>query len=88
MKIIKRFGELNVKMYRFEDCRILSLNKLKPIFKTKIGEFNDFTNIIFLGQGDVVKDLQKARLECENLKRQMLQQEINFNIQKTEALTR
>ena len=66
----------------------MSLNKLKPIFKTKIGEFNDFTNIIFLGQGDVVKDLQKARLECENLKRQMLQQEINFNIQKTEALTR
>ena len=52
------------------------------------GEFHDFTNNILLGQGDVVKDLQKARLECENLKRQMLQQEINFNIQKTEALTR
>ena len=37
---------------------------------------------------DVMKELQKARMDCENLKRQMLQQEINFNIQKTEALTR
>ena len=51
------------------------------------GKSRDHTNDI-LYQADVVKDLQKARLECENLKRQMLQQEINFNIQKTEALTR
>ena len=39
-------------------------------------------------QVEAGKDLQKAKLECENLKRQLLQQEINFNIQKTEALTR
>ena len=67
---------------------VLSLNNLNHSFRPRIGECSDVTDIILLGQGDVVKDLQKARLECENLKRQMLQQEINFNIQKTEALTR
>ena len=34
------------------------------------------------------KELQKTRLEIENIRRQMLQQEIHFNIQQTEALTR
>lgn len=46
------------------------------------------TDLILFPQVEATKDVQKARLECENLKRQMLQQEINFNIQKTEALTR
>jgi hypothetical protein len=32
--------------------------------------------------------LGKARLEIDNVKRQMLQQEIAFNIQQTDALTR
>ncbi|XP_055704309.1 liprin-alpha-1 isoform X2 [Phlebotomus papatasi] len=37
---------------------------------------------------DIVKELSKTRLEIENFKRQLLQQEIAFNIQQTEALTR
>ena len=37
---------------------------------------------------DMQKELQKTRLEIENVRRQMLQQEIHFNIQQTEALTR
>lgn len=37
---------------------------------------------------EVVKELSKTRLEIENFKRQLLQQEIAFNIQQTEALTR
>lgn len=37
---------------------------------------------------DIVKELGKARLEIDNIKRQMLQQEIAFNIQQTDALTR
>ncbi|XP_039306797.1 liprin-alpha-1-like isoform X11 [Solenopsis invicta] len=37
---------------------------------------------------DIVKELSKARLEIDNIKRQMLQQEIAFNIQQTDALTR
>jgi hypothetical protein len=41
-----------------------------------------------LFQGDIVKELGKARLEIDNVKRQMLQQEIAFNIQQTDALTR
>lgn len=37
---------------------------------------------------DILKELSKTRLEIENYKRQLLQQEIAFNIQQTEALTR
>ncbi|XP_076292703.1 PTPRF interacting protein alpha isoform X15 [Lasioglossum baleicum] len=37
---------------------------------------------------EIVKELGKARLEIDNVKRQMLQQEIAFNIQQTDALTR
>ncbi|CRK93020.1 CLUMA_CG006502, isoform A [Clunio marinus] len=39
-------------------------------------------------KGEIIKELSKARLETENYKRQLLQQEIAFNIQQTEALTR
>lgn len=39
-------------------------------------------------KGEIVKELSKTRLETENFKRQLLQQEITFNIQQTEALTR
>ena len=41
-----------------------------------------------LFQSDLLKELQKAKLETENIRRQMLQQEIHHNIQQTEALTR
>lgn len=37
---------------------------------------------------DIMKELGKARLEIDSVKRQMLQQEIAFNIQQTDALTR
>ncbi|XP_015434198.1 PREDICTED: liprin-alpha-1 isoform X1 [Dufourea novaeangliae] len=37
---------------------------------------------------EIVKELGKARLEIDSVKRQMLQQEIAFNIQQTDALTR
>lgn len=39
-------------------------------------------------KGEIIKEMSKARLEMENYKRQILQQEIAFNIQQTEALTR
>uniref|UniRef100_A0A1L8DAY5 Putative lar-interacting protein n=1 Tax=Nyssomyia neivai TaxID=330878 RepID=A0A1L8DAY5_9DIPT len=39
-------------------------------------------------KSDILKELSKTRLEIENFKRQLLQQEIAFNIQQTEALTR
>ena len=39
-------------------------------------------------QADLQKQVQKTHLEVENIRRQMLQQEIHFNIQQTEALTR
>ncbi|XP_058815513.1 liprin-alpha-2-like [Topomyia yanbarensis] len=39
-------------------------------------------------KSEIIKELSKSRLEMENFKRQLLQQEIAFNIQQTEALTR
>lgn len=39
-------------------------------------------------QTELLKELGKARMEIDNIKRQMLQQEIAFNIQQTDALTR
>ena len=35
-----------------------------------------------------MKELSKSRIETDSIKRQMLQQEIAFNIQQTDALTR
>ncbi|XP_055853436.1 liprin-alpha-1 isoform X7 [Episyrphus balteatus] len=39
-------------------------------------------------KSEIMKELSKTRLEIENFKRQLLQQEIAYNIQQTEALTR
>lgn len=39
-------------------------------------------------KSEIMKELGKTRLEIDNVKRQMLQQEIAFNIQQTDALTR
>lgn len=39
-------------------------------------------------KNEVAKELAKTRLEIENYKRQLLQQEIAYNIEQTEALTR
>lgn len=39
-------------------------------------------------KSDILKEMSKNRLEMDNFKRQLLQQEIAFNIQQTEALTR
>lgn len=39
-------------------------------------------------KAEIMKELAKSRLEIDNVKRQMLQQEISYNIQQTDALTR
>lgn len=39
-------------------------------------------------KAEIMKELAKSRLEIDNVKRQMLQQEIAYNIQQTDALTR
>ncbi|XP_068910869.1 liprin-alpha-1 isoform X3 [Tenebrio molitor] len=39
-------------------------------------------------KSEIMKELSKSRLEIDNVKRQMLQQEIAYNIQQTDALTR
>ncbi|KAK7605510.1 hypothetical protein V9T40_007368 [Parthenolecanium corni] len=39
-------------------------------------------------KNELIKELSKSRIEVDSIKRQMLQQEIAFNIQQTDALTR
>lgn len=39
-------------------------------------------------KADITKELAKCRLEIDGVRRQLLQQEIAFNIQQTDALTR
>lgn len=39
-------------------------------------------------KSEILKEMSKSKLEMDNFKRQLLQQEIAFNIQQTEALTR
>lgn len=47
-----------------------------------------FLCIFYLLQSEILKELSRRQLEAEQLKQQMLQQEIAFNIKQTEALTR
>jgi len=70
---------LKERMHALEEKNNLS-NELQGT-KKKVEELGHL-------KGECTKELQKSRLETENLKRQLLQQEISFNIQKTEALTR
>ena len=45
--------------------------------------------IIFIDyKAEIMKELSKSRLEMENVRRQLLQQEIALNIQQTDELTR
>merc|ERR550534_1213866 len=53
--------------------RMLALEE-KNNLSNELGSTKKKLEEIGSQKGDVVKDLQKARLECENLKRQMLQQ--------------
>ena len=39
-------------------------------------------------QNEILKELARRQVEAEQLKQQILQQEIAFNIKQTEALTR
>ncbi|XP_046670709.1 liprin-alpha-1 isoform X8 [Homalodisca vitripennis] len=70
---------LKERMHALEEKNALSqeLEKTRKVMEDIQGE-----------KGDIVKELSKARLEIDNVKRQMLQQEIAFNIQQTDALTR
>lgn len=47
-----------------------------------------FFYILYLLQNEILKELARRQLEAEQLKQQILQQEIAFNIKQTEALTR
>uniref|UniRef100_A0A1B6E9A2 SAM domain-containing protein n=1 Tax=Clastoptera arizonana TaxID=38151 RepID=A0A1B6E9A2_9HEMI len=70
---------LKERMHALEEKNALTqeLERTKKVMEDLQGE-----------KGDIVKELNKARLEIDNVKRQMLQQEIAFNIQQTDALTR
>lgn len=76
----KKLEDANQQKARIEERLVAALTELKQIKRY---------NVLSLHlKVEVMKELQKARLEVENVRRQMLQQEISFNIQQTEALTR
>lgn len=60
----------------------------KNILQQELEKARKLAEELHHDKGDIVKELSKTRLETENFKRQLLQQEIAFNIQQTEALTR
>ena len=67
--------------------------KMEDSTSQKVTTHNSTASLAVIGklpsfQSDLLKELQKAKLETENIRRQMLQQEIHHNIQQTEALTR
>nr|CAD7405031.1 unnamed protein product [Timema cristinae] len=70
---------LKERMHALEEKNALTqeLEKIRKVAEDLQGE-----------KTDIVKELGKARMEIDNVKRQMLQQEIAFNIQQTDALTR
>jgi len=70
---------LKERMHSLEEKNHLS-NELERC-KKKVEEATE-------SKADLQKETQKLRLEIENVRRQLLQQEISFNIQQTEALTR
>ncbi|XP_057322985.1 liprin-alpha-1 isoform X12 [Microplitis mediator] len=70
---------LKERMHALEEKNALTQNLEKM---RKIAE--DLQN----EKDELIKELTKARLEIDSVKRQMLQQEIAFNIQQTDALTR
>lgn len=72
-------GHLKERMHALEEKNHLTneLDKTKKVLEDLQDE-----------KQDVIKELGKSRLEIDNVKRQLLQQEIAFNIQQTDALTR
>lgn len=60
----------------------------KNILQQELEKARKMAEELHHDKGEIVKELSKTRLETENFKRQLLQQEIAFNIQQTEALTR
>lgn len=60
----------------------------KNILQQELEKARKLAEELHHDKGEIVKELSKTRLETENFKRQLLQQEIAFNIQQTEALTR
>lgn len=82
--------EKNMLTQELEKCRKLveELQTEKVYFSIFISLQQIFMYISIFFQTELLKELGKARMEIDNIKRQMLQQEIAFNIQQTDALTR
>ncbi|XP_055643040.1 liprin-alpha-1 isoform X2 [Toxorhynchites rutilus septentrionalis] len=60
----------------------------KNILTQELDKAKKYAEEVNQEKSEIIKEMSKNRLEMENFKRQLLQQEIAFNIQQTEALTR
>ncbi|XP_026319178.1 liprin-alpha-3 [Hyposmocoma kahamanoa] len=67
--------------------RMHSLDE-KNALTQELDKTRKYADELLAEKQDILKELAKWRMETEQLKRQMLQQEIAFNIQQTDALTR
>lgn len=72
-------GHLKERMHALDEKNSLT----QELEKTR-----KFMEELEIQKSEIMKELSKSRLEIDNVKRQMLQQEIAFNIQQTDALTR
>ncbi|CAG4928836.1 unnamed protein product [Colias eurytheme] len=60
----------------------------KNALQQELEKTRKYADELLADKQEILKDLAKWRMETEQMKRQMLQQEIAFNIQQTDALTR
>ena len=87
IEFLFRFAESNERLQVHLKERMNALEE-KNSLQQELERMRKLTEDLQNEKTALVKELGKTRLEIDSIKRQMLQQEIAFNIQQTDALTR